>query len=429
MEPRAHAPRSRFRILVWILGSLVAAVVVIVVLAVVFVQSSAFEDQVKARVLPRLSEELGREVTVQSVKATVFPRLGARVEGLRVAGTTERPLLLAGVSTARVAFWPFLFSAGKRIEIQAVELRDAELNLVRKSNGKYDFPRMSKRAPSRPLDVPSATIDNGTLRLIDPAQNREAVFTGIEGRASVKGQVLKVEKLEGHGYDGTIHLDGSRIDLSRPQPHWSIQWKVSGLELASLPSRPLDGTLGSDASLEGTGLEGQAVERTVTGTIGLDLRDADWERLNLEAAILSTVVRDLRAVGLLENPPKNMPQGTKLGDVKEELRVEDGWMTLERPLDVRTTFGKATITGRIAVDQRLDLEASTSLPPSLLAQLTNDKLQVGEPVPIVVQIGGTITRPQVTQVETDQLAALLVREGIRRLPEKVPELPFPIPKF
>lgn len=432
-RPSPRNKRSPLRVIVTILLGIATLFIALVVLLAIFVRSAAFEAQVKSRILPQASEKLGRTISVESVGAAIFPP-AIRVEGLQIAGSTQRPLLRAEQASARLALWPFLFSGGKKIELRTVEANSFEVNLVRKRDGSLDLPSLPlQRDPQRTFDLPSVSLRGGTLRLLDAVKGSELSIERIEAKAAMVGKALDLRTLVGEGYGGSLQLSGTKIDLSQATPRWTLRAKIRGIDLASLPAHSFDGSFDSTTEARGTGSAWEAIRRTLSGESSVSLLHADWRKLNFEAAILSTVVDQLRAVRLLAQPPKALPTGTKLGDVRQKLRIDDGWMNLEGPLKVRTTFGTATLEGRVALDQRLDLRAATQLPPSLLAELSGGKLKLKEPVPVKVSIAGTLSHPTVTSVDTSALAESIAKEGIRQLPKelpkKIPTPKLPIPKF
>ena len=87
--------RRLLRTLLLVLGAVAAIVVLGIAALLVFVKTDAIEARVRDRILPQLSERIGREVTVGPIDVSVLPVPTARLEELRVAGISEQPLLAA----------------------------------------------------------------------------------------------------------------------------------------------------------------------------------------------------------------------------------------------------------------------------------------------------------------------------------------------
>ena len=150
MEPTASPPPARrkhrkLRTIGIVLGGLVTLLIIAVAGAALLVDSSAVAAQVKNRVLPQLSERIGRQVEVETIDVSIFPVPNAELGGIRVEGVGDRPLLASESARARLDLWPLITSLGKEIRFESVELQGTEVNLVRFRDGTWDYERILER--------------------------------------------------------------------------------------------------------------------------------------------------------------------------------------------------------------------------------------------------------------------------------------------
>lgn len=208
-----------------VLGGLVAGLVVLFVLgagaAVLFIDSDAVENQVRARWLPVVSERLGTEVTVGGVSVDLFPRPSVDLRALRVAGPGEWPLLETKRATARLAWWPLIRSLGREVQVSKVQLEEPVLRLERQKDGAWSFEPILERleqapASERALVVDLLSLKEGRIRVIDhEAQGGTAEFFAehieVKARNFGVGRTLDVSwraalGAESHNLEGTLQV-------------------------------------------------------------------------------------------------------------------------------------------------------------------------------------------------------------------------------
>ncbi len=96
-------------------------------------------------------------------------------------------------------------------------------------------------------------------------------------------------------------------------------------------------------------------------------------------------------------------KGTPLQDLSASFQVKDGFLVLTRPLRFNSQFGAATLGGRIGLDRALDLDGTVLLQPDFVAQLTGGSYKPAQPLEVPLKLGGSLTAPKVTSVNTSQL--------------------------
>lgn len=200
MEPTAPPQRPRRRLIRNLgiaFGSLIVLLIAAVVGAALLVDSRAVAAQVRSRVLPEISERIGRQVDVDVIDVDILPVPTAELDGIRVEGGGELPILASQAARARLDLWALITSLGREIRFQSVELRGAELNLVRFPDGSWDHQRIldhlearqeAEATPGaqRAVAIDRVAISDGTVRMIDrsaPGGTATAELSGIEATA------------------------------------------------------------------------------------------------------------------------------------------------------------------------------------------------------------------------------------------------------
>lgn len=162
-------------------GVLVAAVVALALA----LDSDAISGRVKAVVVPRVSEALGRELTVADARLSIFPNPRVRLGGAQLAGRGDEPPLARLESLdVEIGLWPLVRSLGKEVRVHGLTLVRPEVNLVRGRDGRWNYAGLGGASPAPPAEerapsgapvrfaVEKATLRDGTLRFIDLAQGR-----------------------------------------------------------------------------------------------------------------------------------------------------------------------------------------------------------------------------------------------------------------
>jgi AsmA protein len=139
-------------VVVGVAGALVALLLVLALL----VQTGPVSQRVKDLVVPRASDALGREVTVQGAKVRLFPGPKVSLTGASVAGRPgEPPLVEVGSLDAALELWPLVRSFGKDVRVDGIRLVRPVLNLVRDADGTWNYEGLGEGAQAEPRASPS----------------------------------------------------------------------------------------------------------------------------------------------------------------------------------------------------------------------------------------------------------------------------------
>lgn len=242
----AQTPRRTRRHVWWIVLA-VALLALMAAIVFVVVNPSAIAQRVTDRVLPQLSERLGRQVSVERVEVDLIPRPRARVLGVQVAGGEgEPPFVAAEKATATLRLWPLIRSMGDQIEVESVELQGPELTLVRRANGEWSHDEvlegLKQTAPEEPptpeeestrvIEIGQLALRDGAVRLVDHSaagQPARAAFEQIDLTIQpvIPGQPAQVE-LSGALLSSSPNLTASLSVEPLPGGDETGRPKVSG---------------------------------------------------------------------------------------------------------------------------------------------------------------------------------------------------------
>lgn len=176
-----------------ILGALLGLLILLGLLLPFLLDLGPYQD----RYLPVLERALNREVSIQGVRLTIFPRLGARVSGLVVmddpAFSPDPFVSLAAVDVG-VKIRPLL---QQRLEISEVTLREPSIHVIRNSHGTLNLSTLGRgtveQRPSGEGTAEAATTEPaGPLQLLGLlAVDRFSVSRGAVSYRDLSGATPK----------------------------------------------------------------------------------------------------------------------------------------------------------------------------------------------------------------------------------------------
>lgn len=181
----------------WIIRTI--GVLVLVALMAMAALVAVPSERIAAIAADRLGDGLGREVRLDGeVRPTLWPHLGVRAAGLRVANPDwagEAPLIAAEALSVRVP-WSAILSG--EVQIDEVTLVRPEITLVRAADGRVSW-AMSDAAASpgegasaetsgagrRPLAISAAEITGGALTWRDEGAGESLRISGLDARLAL----------------------------------------------------------------------------------------------------------------------------------------------------------------------------------------------------------------------------------------------------
>ncbi len=196
--PSAQRPAGRHPFAVAI--GVIVVLILLFAVAIALINPSAIADRVKDHYLPEVSQRLGRQVQIGDVHVSVFPKVGATLKDVSIAGgPNEPPLVKAPEAVVSVKLWPLLRSRGHDIQVRGVELRDPAINLVHRPDGSWSYQDLGKSSPQpgakqKPTPQPAAAsppqppmevvvsdvkVRNGTVRVIEETAHRPVTTVAL----------------------------------------------------------------------------------------------------------------------------------------------------------------------------------------------------------------------------------------------------------
>ncbi len=272
MPESTHARRRRLgtRAAAAVAIALSAAAAILMVLAVLL-DSEAVTQRVVDGVLPRVSERLGREVSLESARAKLLPSPKVTLEGLTIAGRKgEPPLLEAPQATVQLSLWTLLRSFGREVEVKGVRIESPELNLLRDKAGVWSFEGLGAGDSSeREVMISRAQVVDATVRVIDRSTAHGEAAVALEKldvtvRDLAPGVPLQVQLNAAVASDAQNVSMDVRVDRSGEKPRIDGYFAVTRAALTRLegllPARLGTVLMGGFADLDGeinTGADGR----------------------------------------------------------------------------------------------------------------------------------------------------------------------------
>ena len=204
--------------------SLLGVVAVAYLLLFLAVRMLLSPDQLKETITPKISQAIGREVTIDHIGISVFPGLSLNAQGVTIPngnGFSDEPLLHVDDLFLNLKLLPLL---RKRVEVASIRVDHPDILIEKSVTGKFNFEMAqdSKTAegtslteedtgPAMALVVNAASISAGRLRYFDH-QSNDAVTINRFGQNIV---LSLDEALRDVAVKGKIEL--SDIDLKSHQ--------------------------------------------------------------------------------------------------------------------------------------------------------------------------------------------------------------------
>ncbi|MCI4643828.1 MAG: AsmA family protein, partial [Hyphomonadaceae bacterium] len=251
------------------------------------------------------STALGREVTLEgNVGLSIFPRISARVEGVKVAnpeGFSRANMIEAGELRGVVKWGPLLAS---RVEVAEIAFVDADVMLERRADGETNWTFGSGEAPpeedtggegggSVDAGIDRARLQNARLVYSDDVTGAYYDISELDLSATARAMDAPLEAEAEGLFQGTPFS----IDLGLDTPQALLDGAVSAVNFA------LD-TEGGAASYDGSATLGEAIALdgafTVDGRNLATLATLAGVEMPINLAALGRVRAEGNVSGLLE---------------------------------------------------------------------------------------------------------------------------------
>lgn len=240
--------------------------------------------------------------------------------------------------------------------------------------------------PLRQL-VLAATLRADTLRI------GGAVLSDLRLELSAKNGEIQVSPLDFTAYRGKLSLNGA-LDLSAQPPPSHLKLRCQGLDIGPLlrdlgQTDILSGKTQADLDLSMQGINGPAIQRSLSGKGAIRLTDGRIQGVDL--ARMARNVKDAYDRLLKGKAPAANPEAqTRFSDLRAELAAENGDIRI-RSARLRSPFLRATAKGRADLaTQTLDIRISPKFVATAKGQ--GDK-QARQGIGVPVLVSGSFASP------------------------------------
>lgn len=239
------ATRSVGRKLLLALAAVAGAIVLLVAVLLVLVNSGVATKRVVDLVLPKASAALGREVTLRDASLKLFPNPRVTLAGVTVAGRPQEPPLVEAESLdVEVRLWPLVRSLGKDVQIDAFTLVRPSVNLVKAKDGTWNFEGLGGKGGAQPAEpAPAQPAEGGGARVAVELVRVTGAAIRLVDRTLGKddpGLALTQLDLEAQGVGPGLPLD-ARLAAALADTRQNLHAQLSVARLpAGLPARPQD---------------------------------------------------------------------------------------------------------------------------------------------------------------------------------------------
>ncbi|MDR3415282.1 MAG: AsmA family protein [Nevskia sp.] len=237
------------RLLLWIVGALVAGVILLIVAVSLLFDANQFRGRISAQV----QTSVHRRLDIGDIHLGVFPTLGARIKDLKLGnaeGFGDEPMAVVGEAEVGVRLLPLLLH--RQVEVGSVTLKDLQLNLLRRADGASNWDDLTHKQPAQP-QAPAA-----------PQAGQAGAGTGLAGI-------------------GGVDIDNASISYVDQQAHKSYALSKLRLKTGAIGSgAPFDFKLGFSAASADPQVNADV---TATARLAYDRANRSFDAQNLEAVL------------------------------------------------------------------------------------------------------------------------------------------------
>jgi hypothetical protein len=142
----------------------------------------------------------------------------------------------------------------------------------------------------------------------------------------------------------------------------------------------------------------------VSGLLGLGFTDARLDSASLSGQVVGPLVEQLGKRAGQNLAPKQLA----MRDLAAQFRIENGRLHTTSPITMHTDDGGLSLSGSIGLDKSLALTGNLDLPPQTISAATGGKFVPDANIPVAINIGGTLSSPQISLANPVQTAAVLL---------------------
>ncbi len=221
---------------------------------------------------------------------------------------------------------------------------------------------------------------------------------------------LMINTLRGEMFGGSLSASGSTLDLGPSTPRFDFKIKADQIEIAdamamghgSSIERHIEGKANLDLSAVGTGLSFAQVAPHLSGQLGLALNDGKLPGLSVAGTVVNPILAHLQMLKQVK-----VPAQMALQNLAVHFDIHDGKLHTTQPLKTSTAEGDMALSGTIGLDQSLALRGDLNISPEVLKAASGGRVVPPGPVPVSLNIGGTLAAPRVQLTDLGKTVAAL----------------------
>lgn len=393
------------------------------------------------------------EISTMGVDATITPvDAGARlqVDAFSLKSLMQRLNIEPPTTADPDALGKIILDATFAVNNAAITASDVELVVDDTTfNGEISVARDERGTISIDLDADSMDLDRYMEPAADAAaSSAESIPVEIPvdliralnvrgelsmGAATLSGMVFENVELGLTAADGNMRLhpiaadffDGKyqgdvRIDASGSTPSLSVDENISGVSLGALAEamferQNITGTINGSFRLGGSGADLAAIQRSLDGSISMELVDGAWEGVDVWHQL-----RRVRALYRQEPAPEpRQPVRTEFSNVRAAGPVVDGVFRNDE-LFAELPFMQLTGGGTVdfaagEVDYRMTARILER--PEFVSDVTEQELEDFTEAEIPLRVSGPLASPSIAP----DIEEMLKKEVRERIEEEVKE--------
>jgi uncharacterized protein involved in outer membrane biogenesis len=245
-----------------------------------------------------------------------------------------------------------------------------------------------------------ARIHLGSLR----ARGLDARDVDVEIELAHGALTVPVLRLSAFG--GRLHAGGSRVDLVRSPPTFSVRARAEGIDLAAVTAArggspsDLSGKLDAQISLDGAGAEWSAISPTLAGTVDLTLDGAHVHgKRTLHGILVNPVLGKLAEMEKRKHPVREID--THIARATVALRAGGGRVVTASPFVARTDDGTLSVDMSYGFDKTLTVQGSLTIPPAAIDKATKGLLVPYGDTTVKFRVWGSTDEPRIELLDLE----------------------------
>ncbi len=224
-------------------------------------------------------------------------------------------------------------------------------------------------------------------------------MTDFRGAVRLKDGLMVLDDATFNLFGGTITAKGTEAEIWRGVMPFKASLQVQGVDLgAALAAKTkygglVDGKTDMGIQLTGRGFETAELEKALTGTIGMAMKEGQFKTVSLLDSVTGGFSSSLAKIPGVS--AQKVPGNNSFKDLAANFQVEDGKLKLKAPVTTAIDGNKVQLDGALGIAGGLFLEGTYFLSAKTATAMTGGKCQAESDLPIPLKIEGTARAPAI----------------------------------